>query len=116
MSGDHEVNGAMRLFSAAFPAILVGSTGRDAELLRITRRKRAGAVAFASCLELKRTLPSRVGLDGVNRRVICPRPRRRRSVRSRFWTCRVPASGRGAHPIVRYNCSSRGSNLPPTST
>ena len=52
MSGEHEVNGVLRLFSAAFPAIIVGSTGRDAELLRITRRQRAGADAFASCLEL----------------------------------------------------------------
>ncbi len=53
MREDHEVKGALRLFSVAFLAIIVGSTGRDAEFHRITRMERANADAFAGCMEPK---------------------------------------------------------------
>ncbi len=83
----------------AFLAIIVGSTGRDAELLRIARRQRGGVNAFAGCLEPKRTLQPMTGLDAANRKSICPWSRRRRSVRNRLWASRAPTSGRRDGPL-----------------
>ncbi len=56
-------------FVAAFLAIIVGGTGRDAELLRRSRRQRAVVGAFAGVTELLRTersLQHMAGLDAAN--------------------------------------------------
>jgi hypothetical protein len=55
---------ALRLFSAAYRAIIVEGTGRDAELLRIMRRRRADADSFVGVTELpgsERSLPTGFG-------------------------------------------------------
>ena len=102
MRESDERKGALLSFVAAFLAIIVGGTGRDAELLRRSRRQRAVAGAFAGVMELlraERTLQGMFGLDAANRKGICPWSRRHRSVRNRFWACRAPTSGRGDGPL-----------------
>ncbi len=74
MRESDERKGALLSFVAAFLAIIVGSTGRDAELLRRSRRRRAVG-AFASVTELlraERSLQDIFGLDAANRKGICP--------------------------------------------
>jgi len=96
MRENKEAKGALRLFFGVCLTIIAGGTGRDAELLLIARRQRADADASVGVADLhgaERTLSSRVGLDGVKRRGICPGSRQRSSVWTRFWACRVPASG-----------------------
>ncbi len=77
MRESDERKGASISFVAAFLDITVGGTGRDADLLRRSRRQRAVIGAFAGVTELLRTersLQHMAGLDAANLKGICPWP------------------------------------------